>query len=104
MWAHRDMKIQIPQYLGLTRVFDSRSVWQKAKRSAAVVTIAERFYLSGKRDSNPRPLAPHASALPDCATARYLEYRAPCSAATSGVYTQFLGLSTTFFHDMIFLP
>ena len=28
------------------------------------------FCVSGKRDSNPRPLAPHASALPDCATAR----------------------------------
>ena len=25
---------------------------------------------SGRRDSNSRPLAPHASALPDCATAR----------------------------------
>jgi hypothetical protein len=28
------------------------------------------FFLSGRRDSNPRPLAPHASTLPDCATSR----------------------------------
>ena len=32
---------------------------------------------SGKRDSNPRPLAPHASALPDCATARTCGCRSP---------------------------
>ena len=84
------------------RVSESRFVWQKQKRSAAALSVTERFCLSGKRDSNPRPLAPHASALPDCATARCLEYRALCSAATGAVYTQFLGLSTHFFHDMIF--
>jgi hypothetical protein len=28
---------------------------------------------SGRRDSNPRPLEPHSSALPSCATARFLE-------------------------------
>src|SRR6516164_9513769 len=26
--------------------------------------------ISGRRDSNPRPLEPHSSALPSCATAR----------------------------------
>ncbi len=26
--------------------------------------------MSGRRDLNPRPLAPHASALPGCATSR----------------------------------
>ena len=30
-----------------------------------------RFALSGRRDSNPRPLEPHSSALPSCATARF---------------------------------
>src|SRR4029077_10105101 len=29
---------------------------------------------SGRRDWNPRPLEPHASALPSCATARWSEY------------------------------
>src|SRR5437762_527570 len=28
------------------------------------------FATSGRRDSNPRPLEPHSSALPSCATAR----------------------------------
>jgi hypothetical protein len=30
-----------------------------------------RFAISGRRDSNPRPLEPHSSALPSCATARF---------------------------------
>ena len=29
------------------------------------------FKWSGRRDSNPRPLEPHSSALPSCATARF---------------------------------
>ena len=41
------------------------------QRSLPLLSV---FCLSGKRDSNPRPLAPHASALPDCATARCLGY------------------------------
>ena len=28
-------------------------------------------FFSGRRDSNPRPLEPHSSALPSCATARF---------------------------------
>src|SRR6202789_2597705 len=34
------------------------------------VTSASRKYWSGRQDSNLRPLAPHASALPGCATPR----------------------------------
>ena len=33
--------------------------------------------LSGRRDLNPRPLEPHSSALPSCATARWSEYCLP---------------------------
>ncbi len=33
-------------------------------------------YWSGRDDSNIRPLAPHASALPNCATARSIELNA----------------------------
>jgi hypothetical protein len=32
---------------------------------------------SGRRDLNPRPLEPHSSALPSCATARWSEYCLP---------------------------
>ncbi len=32
-----------------------------------------RYFWSGRRDSNSRPLAPHASALPGCATPRKTE-------------------------------
>src|ERR1700741_1867033 len=34
--------------------------------------------LSGRRDSNPRPLEPHSSALPSCATARFFQERQRC--------------------------
>lgn len=34
------------------------------------LNIRRKLKKSGRRDSNSRPLAPHASALPDCATAR----------------------------------
>jgi hypothetical protein len=34
------------------------------------LAIAKAFVLSGRLDSNQRPLAPHASALPGCATSR----------------------------------
>ena len=35
---------------------------------------------SGRRDLNPRPLEPHSSALPSCATARWSEYCLPLPA------------------------
>src|SRR5262249_50035808 len=46
------------------------------KRKASFLYI---FLLSGQRDSNPRPLAPHASALPDCAMPR-------CFTVSESVY------------------
>jgi hypothetical protein len=36
-----------------------------------------QFVKSGRRDLNPRPLEPHSSALPSCATARWSEYCLP---------------------------
>ena len=40
------------------------------------LAIAKAFVVSGRLDSNQRPLAPHASALPGCATSRsVLAYR-----------------------------
>ena len=48
------------------RGFESRKANEPCSRSTTWLSR------SGKRDSNPRPLAPHASALPDCATARLL--------------------------------
>ena len=33
--------------------------------------ITDTFFLSERRDLNPRPLAPQASALPGCATLRF---------------------------------
>ena len=53
------------------RVFDSRRVLPRSYKKPASVCCGSGFSKSGKRDSNPRPLAPHASALPDCATARF---------------------------------
>jgi hypothetical protein len=38
--------------------------------NAKALAIAKAFVLSGRLDSNQRPLAPHASALPGCATSR----------------------------------
>src|SRR5689334_15571730 len=35
-----------------------------------IFVIDSASTLSGRRDSNPRPLEPHSSALPSCATAR----------------------------------
>src|ERR1700730_4085243 len=42
----------------------SQDVWQRL----TFKTLTETW--SGRRDSNPRPLDPHSSALPSCATAR----------------------------------
>jgi hypothetical protein len=36
-----------------------------------LITSNLAFLPSGRRDSNPRPLEPHSSALPSCATARF---------------------------------
>ena len=53
--------------------------------------IAEKFWMrprmfsrplqliSGRRDLNPRPLEPHSSALPSCATARFVANYSPTS-------------------------
>src|SRR6266403_2072537 len=35
--------------------------------------------ISGRRDLNPRPLEPHSSALPSCATARFVTNYSPTS-------------------------
>ena len=42
--------------------------WPNHRRYAGAPI--RRFAISGRRDSNPRPLEPHSSALPSCATAR----------------------------------
>src|ERR1700732_45808 len=41
--------------------------WPSHRRYAGAPI--RRFAVSGRRDSNPRPLEPHSSALPSCATA-----------------------------------
>ena len=46
---------------------------QNGKKKAAKIWQLPVYYLdvwSGREDLNLRPLAPHASALPDCATPR----------------------------------
>ena len=40
------------------------------KKASAEAGLSLRFYWSGRSDSNTRPLAPHASTLPGCATPR----------------------------------
>src|SRR5213078_3504907 len=45
------------------------------KRVSSSSLLTRCFHWSGRRDSNSRPLAPHASALPGCATPRDAEYR-----------------------------
>ena len=52
---------------------------------------------SGKRDSNPRPLAPHASALPDCATARTCRCYRWCGRSAGGsIHVEFAVVNTFF--------
>ena len=53
---------------------DHSRVAVKGKCGSSMVNIAcniNNLRWSGRRDSNPRPSAPKADALPDCATPRY---------------------------------
>ena len=58
----------------------------KTHRVTQEKTMANKINWSGREDSNFRPLAPHASALPGCATPRpkhyYTGYVADHRAAT----------------------
>ncbi|MDQ5904248.1 MAG: hypothetical protein QG672_1841 [Pseudomonadota bacterium] len=49
-----------------------KDITHRANRKRALTSRSKpfRYYWSGRRDSNSRPLAPHASALPGCATPR----------------------------------
>src|SRR5438132_9010682 len=42
---------------------------------------------SGRRDLNPRPLEPHSSALPSCATARFVTNYSPTSVKSPPMRT-----------------
>ena len=58
----------------------SGSRQHQTKRASSSSLLTHSFHWSGRRDSNSRPLAPHASALPGCATPRldaadYIERR-----------------------------
>ena len=48
----------------------SNCVWSRRIKKARRLRVGP-FFWSGWRDSNSRPLAPHASALPGCATSRF---------------------------------
>ena len=48
------------------------------KKKGGTMSTSFSWIWSGRRDSNSRPLAPHASALPGCATPRENEIM-PCS-------------------------
>src|SRR5207302_9918367 len=43
--------------------------------------------ISGRRDLNPRPLEPHSSALPSCATARFVANYSPTSGKSPPMRT-----------------
>ena len=46
---------------------------KKAEDSLSALFLFLFFFLSGGLDSNQRPLAPHASTLPGCATTRIIQ-------------------------------
>jgi hypothetical protein len=50
--------------------------FQQETKNPHLVKDVGFFYWSGRWDSNSRPLAPHASALPGCATPRFANYTA----------------------------
>ena len=46
------------------------SLWMHKKKASLIFFFLRPFCLSERRDLNPRPLEPHSSALPGCATFR----------------------------------
>ena len=64
-----------------TKIF--RALSGRKCRNDINQSLAIRFkhliYWSGRRDSNSRPLAPHASALPGCATPRPRHAQSSCA-------------------------
>ena len=51
--------------------------------------MVEMGKMSGRQDSNLRPLAPHASALPGCATSRKKLRKKVSGAAKVGLFSIF---------------
>ena len=77
--ANQNPRRRVSDCFGLTPIMPSQplldvlagpNIPSTCLRTAQNVKVKHSITASGRRDLNPRPLEPHSSALPSCATAR----------------------------------